>query len=192
MGSIFTPMTMGESNMDRIDPSLNPYPTGKVRSVRRLEPSTITISSTQPQQRMRVRLWSPSPSSSLVTATNYTLDWANETFDTAGLHDPASNPSRITIPSTGLITGTWLFHGVITWTGAPTTGNHFVRILRNGTTEAVTVDVKGGTQLSQEITLYVNDPKAGDYFQLQIRQESGANDDIAGSEINTYFEAYHA
>lgn len=107
---------------------------------------------------------------SVATTTWTTIGWDTEVFDDAGAHDNVTNNARLTVPSgydRARITGFAL------WANN-STGGRRVSILRGGT-EYITSDLRtalnetGQTADSGWITV-----TAGDYFEMQVNQTSGA------------------
>jgi hypothetical protein len=89
------------------------------------------------------------------------------------MHDPASNPTRVTIPSGG--GGFFYFSGTAEWT-ASASGRRHLLVRKNGSTiiwsgqftappaELWLSDITGNAQLV-----------AGDYIELGAIQDSGGN-----------------
>jgi hypothetical protein len=104
-----------------------------------------------------------------------TLVFDTERFDTAALHDPASNPSRLTAPLAGL----YLVTANVGWL-ANATGAREVAIHKNGGTivarTVATTDPAGNTT-EQTITALL-DLTAGDYVEVKLRQNSGGPLDV--------------
>jgi hypothetical protein len=94
-----------------------------------------------------------------------------ENFDTAALHDPAVNPSRITM-SAGMA-GKWLVGGGVLFAGNPT-GRRAVRFLLNGLTvvgtQFIDAVATGGTGLCITKLFHLN---AAEFIELQLFQDSG-------------------
>lgn len=116
------------------------------------------------------------------------INFVAEEYDTASLHDAATNNTRITIPSG--YDGLWAFGGGIPW-AANSTGRRATLVRLNGTTpicqqEAGVVDA----------TLFVQSLAgerqfaAGDYIELCGFQSSGGNLNMDGSvSVNCFFWA---
>lgn len=179
---------------NRIDPLPDPYirkPNNNVREPSRTGTSA-TIGSTRPQQRMRaVAIRSTTPKT-IANVTFTPIDFDSEQFDNAGLHDPVTNNTRLTIPSTGLITGTWLLHGKVVWQ-ADAGGARLFRLIENAATILSVVTIPASTVANpcQDVWKYVDDPIAGTYYTLEVWQSSGANTTIATAATETYFELMH-
>lgn len=103
------------------------------------------------------------------------LTWDSELFDVGGLHSTGTNPSRITVP-TGGDTGLWLLTGVVQWDGN-TTGQRQIQIRKGGAASALTTvsgpDYSFG--IIQQVVAVDSDPSVGDYYELLVFQDSGAN-----------------
>lgn len=161
------------------------------RHPRRLE-SNRMISGTEIQERMTVRVFS---SVNIVTpgVGAFTLSWDSETFDQYGFHDPAVNPSRLTVP--GMVgggsktTGLWLIHTTIKW--ASTNGDQKQLLInKNGATIA-NKELPGivtAFHWSDDLYVYDRHPVAGDYYEVAV---VGTGDTLVGGNQNLYFEILH-
>lgn len=97
-----------------------------------------------------------------------TLMFDSEAQDTAGLHDTATNTSRLTVVTAGNynVSGHLIFN-------SNSTGIRAIRIMRNGVSEAeqwIAALSGFGTPLSVSTNLVMS---TGDYVEIQVRQESG-------------------
>lgn len=137
-----------------------------------------------------------------VVVNSVTLSIPNSTFtpvafdatttDSVGLHSDIINNTRITIPSTGKITGLWIFHAHIIW-AASAAGNRRIFLRKNGSIlygDSMSPSPGGGGFFSQEVLSYIDDPNAGDYFEIVAVQDSGGALNIMGN-AGSYFEAVH-
>lgn len=126
----------------------------------------------------------------VVTATNTAIVFnGTEDFDTDGFHDPAINPSRITIPSGK--GGKYRFSAAVTWDTDPT-GYRRLLFKKNGITDLCmdTTDAVDGTQYTlQTVTTPPFSLVAGDYIEVMAYQTSGANRTISGSVVACRFGA---
>jgi len=178
--------------MTRVDPAdIFSGIVGSVREPKRMETGSTTVA-TEMQQRMRVRLFNTSVVPIVITTgTDTVVGMTGKVFDTAGL----SGNSKITIPSGGFTTGTWIFHAHVSWI-APSAAVHSLWIRKNGAAVLTNVSRMFGNavvDLTQDSWGFVNDPLPGDYFEAVVRHETGANNTIftGNSDAETYFEAYH-
>lgn len=97
------------------------------------------------------------------------LSLNQESYDTASMHDPASNNSRITIPAGG--GGGYLFWGWAPRDGA--TGLILFSIRKNGTNVyTVNSGVSGVAEDMCHIAGYLNGLAAGDYLELYADPQS--------------------
>jgi hypothetical protein len=106
------------------------------------------------------------------TGTAKTIDFTSESWDTDAFHDNSVNPSRITIPSGK--GGKYLFTAFCLWEPNGT-GRRIIRIMKNGSTGVALSFIApsnnyAGNEISQIIEV-----AAGDYYILQIVQNSGGN-----------------
>jgi len=127
----------------------------------------------------RVRL---SGSVFIPDATDTTVSWDAEQWDTAGLHDPSVNPSRLTVPVGE--DGTYLIFANIMWNNV------------NGGIRSVSVHTGGRFLGGQQVpgtsaqngwvsvsTVY--QLSSGDYVTCSVYQNSGAPLDIVGGIAGT-------
>ena len=119
----------------------------------------------------------------VANASFVTLTFSGEQFDTNGFHDNSTNNSRITIP-TGK-SGKYLFTAQ-TYYDANGTGKRALWLVYNGSRTGVSSTsssnpgssaAEGNSQLS-----LIVDATAGDYFELQVYQNSGGNLFLAGKD----------
>lgn len=119
------------------------------------------------------------------------LTFDTEVYDTASLHDNATNPSRITVP-TGYSFA--MFWGGVRWT-ANNTGSRLLGLLKNGSTDygSPVVQHPAANADARETDMSVASPilavTAGDYFELFARQDSGGAL-AALNNGNTYFACW--
>lgn len=115
-----------------------------------------------------------STAQSCANATGVILTWENESYDTNGFHDNATNNSRITIP-TGkagyyYLTCTYQFAG-------NATGLRSASVKKNGTGGVFeyTMNNQGSTAGTSMTLNTVISAVVGDYFQVDAYQESGGS-----------------
>lgn len=163
---------------------------GRVRDPKRLE-STATIDPTQIASRWRARVYN-SAGQTLVSGTPLNLSWDSETFDPQGMHDPASNPSRITIPSVGKVSGAWVVLGVVQVAAGANAGTLTMELRRNGVAFATYIRAFLANE-TFTLTLgdLISDPTLGSYFELRCSQSSGASCTVASGSTNTYLTVVH-
>jgi hypothetical protein len=118
------------------------------------------------------------------------LAFDTEAFDTGVLHDTVTNNSRVTIP-TGGNTGGWLFQAQVRWI-ANATGERYIGIRKNGATVlAETFVPAGASDLVQNVVAIDNAPSVGDYYEVIVYQNSGANRTVQTGAGLTWFAAAH-
>lgn len=113
-----------------------------------------------------------STTQSLTSAVVTALNFNSEDLDIGGLHDPAVNNSRLTIP-TGF-GGVYLIIGKVAY-AANATGVRVARIHKNGAlidTEPIHAGTASGTQVVMVNSILAL--AAGDYIELVGYQDSGA------------------
>lgn len=153
----------------------------------RYEADQSTISSTQPQQRMRVLVFNAagqSIGSGAVTAVTFDT----KVFDTAGLWAA----TKITIPSTGRVSGAWQINGQVAWPSSAAGTKRVLQIRKNGATILATAQFAPVAQIQlQSVDVLVNDPSFGDFYELVVTQDSGGNLTLAGGQDQTFVQAVH-
>ena len=125
-----------------------------------------------------------STATTLANATNVTLAYDTEVFDTDAFHSTSSNLGRITIP-TGL-DGKYLFYAFSAYqnnaSGSRNTSFY------NGTDYFADSYMIGSTSIRS--TIYISQVfnlVAGNYLEVVNYQTSGGNLDINGGVIRNYF-----
>lgn len=106
---------------------------------------------------------------SIDDSTVTALAFNSERFDTDGIHDTATNNSRLTCATAG----TYLIGASVEWASSAT-GNRNLSLRLNGTTFLVGVAqtaLTGATTQQQFATLY--DLAAADYVECMVFQTSG-------------------
>lgn len=115
----------------------------------------------------------------LPDATETTIDFTVEEYDSHNMHDLVTNPSRLTVPPGGA--GTYLIVGQGSF-AAPTGGRRAVWIFVNGSRVGISegyTDTPTGSPLGFTIqATAILSLAVGDYIQLRLRQDSGADDTI--------------
>jgi len=189
------------SDVKRIDLPPDPYlrltRESRVREPKRME-TIATTSSVEPMPRLYARVFDGGANQSIPNNVITLITWPDEFFDRGGIHSPTVNNSRITIPSTGRVSGLWMFHTVIGWE-ALAAGYRELFITRNGIGQTYTQNNYPAPAVAQTIDtqenfLYFEDPNPGDYFEVSVRQTSGAPLNVMKGAFTsgaTYFEAGH-
>jgi len=120
-------------------------------------------------------------SQSVANATNATLTWNVESFDTNGFHDNSTNNTRMTIP-TGY-GGTYYWSTTVGWGTSAAAGNKTIQIRKNAATifyneypDNAKVDF---INLSGILNL-----AAADYLEVMVRQSSGGAVNVHGDDYN--------
>jgi hypothetical protein len=110
------------------------------------------------------------------------VSWDSELYDLQAMHDPSTNPSRITVPVTGFAV---ISAGVL-WS-SNTTGIRILEILHSGVARAETRRLpNSGMQTWHDIQVHL-EVGAGQYFEVRVTQDSGGNLDLVGGQKNTWF-----
>lgn len=120
--------------------------------------------------------------SAIADSTEVTINFSgtgDEVFDTAGMHSPTSNPSRITVGTAGI----YLVQGGINWPYDAGGGRRVVYLNKNGSQIASASEMQVSTSSSntfQNLSTIV-DAAVGDYFEISVIQGSGGSMTIAGA-----------
>ena len=124
---------------------------------------------------------------SIANATLTTLVFDQTRYDTDDLHEPGSNPGRLTVP-TGE-GGKYIVTGNVAW-ASNATGNRVVRIYKEGSDILVENINLGGTAgvLYMTVTTQI-DLAATDYVELQVEQNSGGALNVNASSSGDMREA---
>lgn len=115
------------------------------------------------------RVFASGVNQTVATAVYTPVAMPNETYDTDGMHDPATNNSRITIVTPGL----YDLKGMLFW-NTNATGMRGAQIRLNGT-GALVYDFRPTTTTVVQETVIETYLNAGDYIELCAYQNSGAN-----------------
>jgi hypothetical protein len=115
------------------------------------------------------------------------LNWDYTILDSYNGHSTVSNPTRYTVPFSGV----WLFYGVVVW-AVNATGRRLSQIFWNGSTQVQTeqnVVTTGGNSSVQN--WWVGPASIGDYFEFGVYQSSGAalSTQTAAVHASSYFQA---
>jgi hypothetical protein len=167
------------------DPLANrvPFETNDVRKPSRFEPTQSTVRQSQMDAVLASRV-ARVGAVSLANAT--TISWDTKIFDDKGIW---SGGTQFIIPSTGKITGPWLFHAKITWPGTGAGSNRQIDILQAGVSIATMQGPASTT--GQEISTLVYSPKAGALYTVQVTQDSGGPLAMTVGATNMFFEVHH-
>lgn len=113
------------------------------------------------------------------TAISYSTGNVTEAFDSDGMHDPATNPTRVTCKTAGLYSVTLRGHFNATGTG-------FLYLYKNGSPlEAPTVQFDGSTFEFTTLQRLVVD----DYLEFYIYQNTGSAQNLTANVSHNKFEA---
>lgn len=163
-----------------------------------------TLVSTIPQQRLRLRAHGSSATQSITNGStqNVIVDINTVTttfpvpheFDTSDGRNTAGllNSNGLLIPSTGMITGTWLIYGQVTW-AASGSGYRELNIVVNGVANIIAQNRNLGQNDLQTQTIFtlVNDPPAGTTYKLMVNQTSGGALNLDKRADRTFLTAVH-
>ena len=109
------------------------------------------------------------------------LSWDTESYDSTALHSTATNPSRITLTSSGL----WSLGASIDW-NQNSSGFRTMRLLLNGTTllNVATQNASTATAGGQTLTAQRQTASTTDYVEVQGYQNSGSTASISSGGGN--------
>jgi hypothetical protein len=136
---------------------------------------------------MRAHVHSSSATQSINSATPTVVSFNTIDFDSVGLF--AGN--KFTIPTTGKVTGTWKIHGHSQYVKAAGGTVRELYIRKNGTTTIAYSVIEPNTLASLDVSILINDPTPGDYFELLTNQDSGGAVNLTTTSEKTYYELIH-
>ena len=121
-----------------------------------------------------------SANATIATNTLTTLSWDVEVRDTAGMHDNAVTPSRMTAPIAGL----YLFEAAIEW-DVIAAGNRQVAALVNGTSTSIVRGPAstGGAEFTIQVLTCTLQFAAGGFAEVSVWQTSGGNLTILATSL---------
>jgi hypothetical protein len=114
---------------------------------------------------------------SIPDSLNTSLAFDQERYDTASVHDNATNNSRLTAPVSGIYAVTAQF----TWGGSAGTGSRFAGLMKNGSTLIARSQELPGDD-DENITTQVS-LAVGDYVEVVVVQTSGASLTVAANGL---------
>jgi uncharacterized iron-regulated membrane protein len=106
-----------------------------------------------------------------IAGTLTTLAFNTERYDTASMHDNATNNSRLTAPVTGIYAVT-----AQVWWGGSADGDRNLALFKNGTTE-LGWDERPGNDPYQELTIQVR-LAAGDFVEVKVDEGGTGNQNV--------------
>ncbi len=131
-----------------------------------------------------------STNQTIVKETVTTIDLDTELFDVGPMHDPATNPSRLTVPAGE--DGYYVVVAQAAWGNAAGTKALRAYLAKNGT--IVARDLAGGNVTTGNVfnqIAVILSLAAADYLQLQVYQDGGTVDDftLVGGNGYTFLQA---
>lgn len=118
-------------------------------------------------------------------ATNTTISWPTEDFDTDSYHSTSSNTSRITIPS-GKAGKFWIYATVL-WDSASRADAIVVRLYKNGT-EIYRQQENKDTGLYKSLSIGTTmDLAVNDYLEILVYQDSGTTLTVNSDAVYSWF-----
>jgi hypothetical protein len=115
------------------------------------------------------------------------LNWDYTILDSYNGHSPTSNPTRYTVPFSGV----WLFYGVVMY-AVNGTGRRLSQIWWNGSSQVQSEvnDVTAGGNVGVQ-NWWVGPASVGDFFEMATFQSSGAAlaTQVAAVHASSYFQA---
>jgi hypothetical protein len=136
---------------------------------------------------MRAHAHSSAGTQSIASATPTIVTLGVVDFDNVGLF----GSNRITIPTTGKVTEAWLLSGRTIFAAAAGGTQRELSLRKNGSTSIAFAACAPNTLTSLSVSSIVNDPAAGDYFELIVTQDSGAPLNITTTADHTFLECIH-
>jgi hypothetical protein len=122
---------------------------------------------------------------SINDSSNTNVAWDNEVWDTDTMHDPSTNPERVTITTTGKYAITLLVRFV-----ANGTGLRSANLCKNGVSIAE-VYANANAALASTLTLTaIESLTATDYLTIVVRQESTGALNLTGGAAYNYISVH--
>lgn len=108
-----------------------------------------------------------------LAAGGQVIAFDTEEYDVGDLHEPSTNPSRLTVPATGL----YLAIARVCWNTTNVTGSlREIRINKNGTIRVCSrIPAAWTSALSNHELQHVLELTAGDYLEIYALHDAGAN-----------------
>jgi hypothetical protein len=111
---------------------------------------------------------------------------AADDYDTAAIHDPASNASRMVVPAGGWPNSEAQIVGQVTWVSDQFTVDlQPIFIRKNGVTELGRMTMSMGNDSinphSIQVTAFDNAPIAGDYYEMFVRTNRAGGNDVSNA-----------
>jgi hypothetical protein len=122
-----------------------------------------------------------SSAQSIPDSLNTNLSFDQERYDTASVHDNATNNSRLTAPVTGIYAVTAQF----TWGGSAGTGSRFGGLMKNGSALIARSQQLPGDD-DENLTTQVR-LAASDYVEVVVLQTSGSSLTVAANGVAQQF-----
>lgn len=180
--------------MTRIDPNPAPFvDTSRVRQPKGGE----TISTTtraEMQRRDRALVYISGVGQNLNALTPTAIDWTAETYDDAGMHSTAVNPSRMTVYQADAAGFAWYLAAQICWN---TSGVGYrsiaIQRTRSGAPLFVArslISAVAGVNTWHSVNVILDDVRPGDYFEVIAEQSSGGILAVnGGAQDVSFFQA---
>lgn len=109
------------------------------------------------------------------------LNFDTEEFDTDTMHDPCTNPERITVPTTGK----YIIQAAIEWANQ-TGGTRRLRLIF-GTATIITESRQGGIGTgtgNKQAVIAIYSASASNYFTCEVFQDSGSAIDVTAATFS--------
>jgi len=110
--------------------------------------------------------------------TETALSFDAENYDTDSYHDNSTNPTRLTVPATGI----YLITGAIYWTSAINSATILLGIKKNASDWiAIQNQPETGAGNQGFVIATIASLTASDYVELRVHQSSGSSKDVTGN-----------
>lgn len=148
------------------------------------------VTKAKTEARLRARVYKSSSAQVIGTSAMTPITFDAESFDIGTLHDNVTNNSRITIPTGGDV-GAWFLTGQVSFV-FNATGDRTVALFKNGAQVAsIITRASAGTSTVLPVHFIDDVPTVGDYYEVQVFQDSGGNLNVSAGSQNTWFSAVH-
>ena len=112
------------------------------------------------------------------------LTWNSESYDLGDLHSTSANQSRITITDAGY----YLISAGVQWAASSAGTYRYLLLEKNGNTD-LAFDSKPPGTAGIALTQAISDVQylaAGDYFELYVKHDKGADLTVTAGSANTW------
>lgn len=115
------------------------------------------------------------------------ISLTSESYDDGGMHDNATNPTRLTVPPGQ--DGVWALTASVGWAAGSSTGIRAMSIQKNGVAILDTATNPMGAQDFRQHLSVQDRAVAGDFYELNVFQNSGGDLNVIEGAAKTVLMA---